>query len=63
MLCYRIQKEYKNFIVSEDDVDILQQTSRGESHLLTFEALHIEELKPEINTKDEYRSRTLTIKL
>ena len=49
--------------LSEDDVDILQQTSRGESHLLTLEALHIQELKPEINTKDEYRSRTLTIKL
>ena len=49
--------------VSEDDVDILRQTARGESHLLTLEALYIQELKPKINTKDEYRSRTLTIKL
>ena len=52
-----------NTTLSEDDVEILQQTSRGESHLLTLEALHIQELKPEINTKDECRSRTLMIKL
>ena len=49
--------------LTEDDVDILQQTSRGESFLLTLEALHIRERRPTINTKDEYRSRELTIKL
>ena len=47
----------------DKDVDILQQTSRGESFLLTLEALHIRERKPKINTKDEYRRRELTIKL
>ena len=47
----------------EDDVEILQATSRGDAHLLTLEALHIQELKPTTNTKDEYRSWTLTIKL
>ena len=49
--------------LTEDNVDILQSTARGEAYLLTLEALHIQELKPTINTKDEYRSRTLTIKL
>ena len=47
----------------EEDVNIMHQTSRGEAFLLTLEALWIRELKPEINTKDEYRSRELTIKL
>ena len=50
-------------ILAEADVDILQSTSRGESFLLTLEALHIRERKPSINTKDEYRSRELSIKL
>ena len=49
--------------MKEEDVEILQSTSRGDVYLLTLEALHIQELKPSINTKDEYRSRTLTIKL
>jgi len=30
--------------------------------LLTLEALYIKQHKPKINTKDEYRSRTLTLK-
>ena len=33
------------------------------SKLMTLEALFISQFKPEINTKDEYRSRTLTLKL
>ena len=49
--------------ITEDDIEILASTSRGEPRLLTLEALYIEELKPALNTKDEYRSRTLTIKL
>ena len=35
----------------------------GEYYLLTVEALHIRELKPQINTKNEYKSRELMIKL
>ena len=38
-------------------------SARGEAFLLTLEALFIRELKPRINTKDEYRSRELKIKL
>ena len=52
-----------NTTITDKDVDILQQTSRGESFLLTLEALYIRERRPSINTKDEYRSRELTIKL
>ena len=49
--------------IDTDDVKILHQTSRGEAFLLTLEALCIRELKPQINTKDEYRSRELSLKL
>ena len=49
--------------LTEDSVEILHSTSGGEGYLMTLEALHIRELKPSINTKDEYRSRTLTIKM
>ena len=46
-----------------ENVDILHSTSRGENYLLTLEALYIRERKPTLNTKDEYRSRELVIKL
>ena len=49
--------------IQEENVDILQTSSRGEEYLLTLEALHIREQKPKINTKDEYKSRELTIKI
>jgi hypothetical protein len=45
-----------------ENTSILASTARGVAHLLTLEALCIEELKPAINTKEEFRSRTLTIK-
>ena len=32
------------------------------SKLLTLDALFINELKPDLNTKDDYGSRTLTLK-
>ena len=49
--------------ITDDNIKILQQTARGENFLLTLEALHIRERKPKLNTKDEWRSRELTIKL
>ena len=49
--------------LSLNDVDILGNTPRGEFYLLTLEALWIREIKPSINTKDEFRSRELTIKI
>ena len=52
-----------NTTLTDDNVDILASTSRGEGYLMTLEALWIQELEPTINTKDEYKSRTLSIKL
>ena len=43
-----------------DVVDILGR-ARGEK-LLTLEALFISEIKPSLNTKDEFRSRELKLK-
>ena len=52
-----------NTTITEEHIDILASTSWGEGYLLTLEALFIQELEPKINTKDEWRSRTLTIKI
>ena len=46
-----------------EDVDVLQSTGRSIAFLQALEALWQREVKPIINTKDEYRSRVLTIKL
>ena len=43
-------------------VTILDKANRL-SKLLTLEALYITQIKPSLNTKDEFRSRTLTLKL
>ena len=48
---------------SMECVSILAKTNRSVYHLMTLEALLIRDIKPTINTKDEYRSRKLTIKL
>ena len=47
--------------VSVNDVKILAASTRGDQYLLTLEALWQKELRPTINTKDEYQSRTLTV--
>ena len=49
--------------ITMENVQLLKSSSRGEEHLLTLEALFIEESKPKINTKDEFKQRQLTIKL
>ena len=48
---------------TDDSILPILDRSNSPSHLLTLEALHINEIKPNLNTKDEYRSRTLTLKL
>ena len=53
--------ECHNTIV-QGNVQIIGSTNRGEKQLLTLEALFQNELRPTLNTKDEYRSRTLTLK-
>ena len=45
------------------NVQIKALSRRSVAHLMTLEALIIRAVKPSLNTKDEYRSRNLTIKL
>ena len=47
---------------TDDMISILGRMDRGDGRLLMLEALFIEEIAPVLNTKDEYRSRTLTLK-
>ena len=49
-----------DIVPSVDLLEVLGR-ARGEK-LLTLEALFISELKPKLNTKDEYRSRELKLK-
>ena len=49
--------------VTMDDVTIIDQSSISLSHLMVLEALWIEEIKPELNTKDEFKSHQLVIKI
>ena len=51
-----------NVEFTTDNVTLLGSTSRGEKYLLTLEALFQYEIKPSLNTKDEFKSRTLTLK-
>ena len=43
------------------DMKILHKTTKSIAFLETLEALYIRELKPTLNTRDEWRSRELTI--
>ena len=49
--------------INEQCVSILASTHKGESSLLTLDALWIREIRPTLNTKDEFRSRELIIKI
>ena len=49
--------------ITTDDVEILAATTRKGDYLWTLEALYIREHRPEINTKDEWKSKELTIKI
>lgn len=48
--------------LSIEDVEIVASSSRSEKHLMTLEALLINQLQPELNTRDEFRSHVLTLK-
>ena len=52
-----------NCDLTMDDVSILANPLRSVTYLMTLEALWINSIKPSLNTKDEYRSRTLVIKI
>ena len=45
-----------------EDIEVLYKGPKNYETLLAIEALFIREIKPKLNTKDEYRSRELTIK-
>ena len=45
--------------VTFESVDILASSSLGENTLLTLEALYIKDIRPSINTKDEWKSKAL----
>ena len=47
---------------SESSVQILHK-NHSLARLLALEALYINEIKPKLNVKDEFRSRTLTLKV
>ena len=46
-----------------DIVAILYLSNKSDSHLMTLDALMINETEPTLNTRDEYRSRSLVIKI
>ena len=49
--------------IDNNCISILDCTTKSDSYLLTLEALWIREIKPRINTKDEFRSRELIIRI
>ena len=49
--------------VGELEVDVLKCIMKGGFQLSTMEALFIRELKPALNTRDEYQDHELTIKI
>ena len=49
--------------VTFESVEILTSFSLGENTLLTLEALYIKDIRPSINTKDEWKSKALRIRI
>ena len=49
--------------VTMEAVEIIGACNKSVYKLMTLEALFIRSLRPSLNTKDEYKSRTLTIKI
>ena len=46
-----------------NDVRVIVTSTKTVYNLLTLESLYIRAIKPTINTKDEYKSRTLVIRI
>ena len=49
--------------IDNDCISVLDTTTNSDSFLLTLEAIWIRDIKPKINTKDEFRSRELIIRI
>ena len=45
-----------------DNFKILTKTNRNNDFLETLEALFIKELKPELNTKEDFKNKELQLK-
>ena len=60
-----VGKHFRNCDVtpSFEDIKIIDSNNRSVYKPMTLEALYIKTMKPKINTRDEYKSRTLTIKI
>ena len=58
-----VGKHFRNRELTIDNFSIIAKSSKNEQHLMTLEALLIKDLKPELNTKDKYKSRTLVVKI
>ena len=57
-----MRKHFDNCgLIPSDDLIKVIGKGKGE-RLLTLEALHILVINPQLNTKDEYKSRTLKLK-
>ncbi|XP_066929990.1 uncharacterized protein [Clytia hemisphaerica] len=52
-----------NVELKMDDVKIIAQSAKSEFHLMALEALCIQAIKPSLNTKDEFKSRTLVLRI
>ena len=52
-----------NSELTMENVKVIASTFKSINYLMTLEALFIKDIKPTINTKDEYRSRALVIKI
>ena len=58
-----VKTHFENCAITptHDVISILGSMDRGDGCLLTLEALFIKEIAPVLNTKDDYRRRTLTL--
>ena len=54
--CFKRTTEFNN-------LDIIDSTIKSQDHLETLEELYIREIKPDLNSKDEFRSKQLLIKM
>ena len=40
-----------------ESIEILASSQKGEKHLLTLKELYIRDIRPSLNTKDEFKQR------
>ena len=55
--------QHRGSLIACHTFSVLDSTTNSDSFLLTLEAIWIRDIKPKINTKDEFRSRELIIRI